>query len=529
MNAQAGFALRGRNPDVLTCIANLSNDEVFTPPEFANLMLDKLAETWAADNGGADIWVDKTVKFLDPFTKSGVFLREISSRLTKGLAHEIPSLEERVNHILTRQVFGIGITYLTSLLARRSLYCSKHAIGKHSVAKRFSTDDGNVWFERTEHEWEHGRCKYCGAPRTTFDRDMGLENHAYALIHTDNVKALVTESFGGQMQFDVIVGNPPYQIDDEGGHRPVPLYHKFVRQAKALDPRYLVMVTPSRWMAGGLGLRAFRAEMLRESRVRALVDYPISKEVFPGVEVKGGISYFLWSRDNTGPCSFTSVRGGVESGPSPQRLDKYDILVRDPMGIGILDRVLAIGEQSFESIVASVRPFGDKLRSNFRDYRKERGDEHEVPVLLNEGGKRVEVWTKASYLTANMALAQRWKVFLPKAGSDGGQRLPNPVIGTPRLGRPDQISTETFLAIGPFNTESHANAAQTYLKTKIARYLISLRKISQDNVPSTFRWLPIPDWTKPVTEEALRIKYGITDEEAAHIDSMVSTWVDPDD
>src|SRR5215210_4460790 len=103
MSAKVGFALRGRNPDVLTCIANLSNDEVFTPPEFANRMLDTLAEAWAADNVGANLWADSSVRFLDPCTKSGVFLREITSRLTRGLAEEIPDLDERVDHILTRQ------------------------------------------------------------------------------------------------------------------------------------------------------------------------------------------------------------------------------------------------------------------------------------------------------------------------------------------------------------------------------------------------------------------------------------------
>jgi site-specific DNA-methyltransferase (adenine-specific) len=106
---------------VLTCIANLSNDEVFTPPEFANRMLDTLAEAWAANHGGANLWADKRVRFLDPCTKSGVFLREITSRLNQGLAQEIPDLQQRVDHILTKQVFGIGITQLTSLLARRSV------------------------------------------------------------------------------------------------------------------------------------------------------------------------------------------------------------------------------------------------------------------------------------------------------------------------------------------------------------------------------------------------------------------------
>ena len=165
MSDQASFALRSRNPDVLTCIANLSNDEVFTPPEFANRMLDTLAEAWAADTGGANIWADKTVRFLDPCTKSGVFLREITSRLIKGLAEAMPSLEERVNHILTKQVFGLGITRLTSLLARRSVYCSKHAKGKHSIAKSFASDDGNIWFKRMEHTWRDGRCRTAGPVR----------------------------------------------------------------------------------------------------------------------------------------------------------------------------------------------------------------------------------------------------------------------------------------------------------------------------------------------------------------------------
>src|SRR5258708_26597807 len=188
MNDQASFTLRGRNPDVLTCIANLSNDEVFTPPEFANRMLDTLAEAWAAGNNGADIWADSTVRFLDPFTKSGVFLRQIASRLTNGLAAEIPDLQKRVVHILTKQIFGIGITHLTSLLARRSLYCSKHANGPHSVAKSFASDAGNVWFQRTEHAWSEGKCKFCGASQNTFERGEGLETQEYGFIIPDATK-----------------------------------------------------------------------------------------------------------------------------------------------------------------------------------------------------------------------------------------------------------------------------------------------------------------------------------------------------
>ncbi len=188
MTTQAGFSLRGRNPDVLTCIANLSNDEVFTPPELANRILDRVAEAWSASHNGANLWADKTVKFLDPFTKSGVFLREITSRLTDGLAQEIPDLQKRVSHILTEQVFGIGITRLTSLLARRSVYCSKHADGSHSIAKGFGNEAGNIWFQRTEHTWINGKCTYCGASKAALDRGSDLETHAYAFIHTKDIK-----------------------------------------------------------------------------------------------------------------------------------------------------------------------------------------------------------------------------------------------------------------------------------------------------------------------------------------------------
>lgn len=274
MSGQASFTLRGRNPDVLTCIANLSNDEVFTPPEFANRMLDTLAEAWATDHDGANIWADPNVTFLDPCTKSGVFLREITSRLTKGLEEAIPDLQTRVDHILTRQVFGIGITQLTALLARRSLYCSKHANGEHSIARGFNSEDGHIWFERTEHSWDNGKCVHCGASQKFLDRGDDRETHAYAFIHTEDIKARITELFGGDMQFDVIIGNPPYQLNDGGhGTSAAPIYQSFVEQAKNLEPRYLTMVIPSRWFSGGKGLDGFRESMLSDNRLRSINDF----------------------------------------------------------------------------------------------------------------------------------------------------------------------------------------------------------------------------------------------------------------
>jgi len=304
MTTQSAFVLRGRNPDILTCIANLSNDEVFTPPELANEMLDTLAAAWAANHNGANIWADKTVTFLDPCTKSGVFLREITRRLTEGLKDAIPNLEQRVDHILTEQVFGIAITQITSLLGRRSLYCSKRANGEHSIAESFTDEAGNIWFERTTHTWVRERCNYCGASKVVFDRADERETHAYALLHTDDVRSRLGEMFGGVVQFDVIIGNPPYQLSDGGGDgsSAMPLYHRFIQRSLELEPRLLSMIVPSKWFSGGKGLDEFRATMLSDRHIRRLVDYPNSRDAFAGVDLAGGVMYFLWDRDSEGSC-----------------------------------------------------------------------------------------------------------------------------------------------------------------------------------------------------------------------------------
>ena len=422
MSDQASFALRGRNPDVLTCIANLSNDEVFTPPEFANRMLDTLAEAWAANNKGANIWADKTVKFLDPCTKSGVFLREITSRLNKGLEQEIPNLEKRVNHILTRQVFGIGITQITSLLARRSVYCSKHATGKHSIAKSFTGDDGNIWFKRLKHTWDGDKCRYCGAGKSVFDRAAGLETHAYAFIHTDNIKTRLAEIFGGNMQFDVIIGNPPYQLGQSGGEAvggfAMPIYQEFVKAAKSLDPRFVEMVTPSRWFAGGRGLDEYRNEMLTDKRLRALVDFPDASEAFPGTQIKGGVSYVLWDKSWNDACEVTTIEGGKPTAPPTKRfLGAYDVLVRRNEAVPILEKVLKTtakdGFGNLASKVSAIQPFS--IRTNFRGAETPKGIKKPVRLIGNGG----ETFMERADVPRNDAWIDEWKVLLGAAYGAG--------------------------------------------------------------------------------------------------------------
>jgi site-specific DNA-methyltransferase (adenine-specific) len=516
MSVQVGFALRGRNPDVLTCIANLSNDEVFTPPEFANRMLNTLAEAWAADQNGANIWADKQVKFLDPCAKSGVFLREITSRLTQGLAGQIPNLDERVNHILTKQVFGIGITQLTSLLARRSVYCSKHAKGKHSIAKSFASDAGNIWFERLEHAWVDTKCAFCGAPRTIFDREKGLETHAYAFIHTDDIKARVAELFGGDMQFDVIIGNPPYQMTGgAGGSSDSSIYHLFVEQAQRLDPRYLSMVVPSRWLAGGRGLDNFRASMLGGGRLHNLVDFPASKETFPGVEIKGGICYFLWSKDHNGKCEVTITRDG-ESTTSLRDLGEFDVFVRDPQAVAILNKVLAKGELSITSILSRDTPFG--IASNFEEFH-ERSHAGDVPPYLIQRMKRRVGYVPRKEIIKNADQINTYKVLLPKA-FNGGDAVPHQIVGKPELAPSPSACTQSYIFLR-LDSERGARSAQSYYATRFFRFLVSLRKITQDALHSTFKWVPLQAWNRTWSDEQLYAKYGITRKEQAYIEAQV--------
>ncbi|MDJ0823237.1 MAG: Eco57I restriction-modification methylase domain-containing protein [Paracoccaceae bacterium] len=517
MSTQAAFALRDRNPDVLSCIANLSNDEVFTPPELANRMLDIVAEAWAADHDGANIWADRTVRFLDPVTKSGIFLREITSRLTDGLAAEIPDLTERVNHILTKQVYGIAITHLTSLLARRSVYCSKHANGKHSIAFGFDSDAGNIWFERLEHTWVGGKCIYCRAGEKTLDRGERFETHAYAFIHTDDIKTRIGELFGGDMQFDVIIGNPPYQLDDGGyGTSAAPIYQLFVEKALDLDPHYAVFVTPSRWMAGGKGLDKYRERMLSDKRLRNIVDYPKLYEAFPGVKIRGGISYFLWDRDYEGPCEVQTVWDGQPTGPAVARhLDAYDILVRRNEAVPILDKVRAKGEPTLDARVSSRKPFG--LPTNFEGKSSAAGLSKPVRLFANQRN----CWIARKDITTNSEWIDEWKVLMT-AVQGTSAAVETKFLSKPIIAGPGTACTETYLVAGRFDNETAANNYANYLRTRFVRFLVSLRKSTQHATRSVYSFVPDLPLDQGWTDAKLYKRYGLTEDEIAFIESQVA-------
>ncbi len=497
------------NPDVLSCLANLSSDEVFTPPQMADDILDMLP---------AKLWRDPDATFLDPVCKSGVFLREIAKRLDRGLEPKIPDKQTRINHIFGKQLFGIGITELTGLLARRSVYCSKAADGKYSVCDTFDNAKGNIWFERLEHTWDDTKCTYCAAPRALFDREEGLETHAYAFIHTNDIRTRIAELFGGQMQFDVIIGNPPYQMaGGAGGSSDSSIYHLFVQQAFKLKPRYAVFITPSRWMAGGRGLDEFRAQMLNGGHLRSITDFPDSGDAFPGVQIKGGVCYFLWDRSHNGTCDVTRVAGGEEHLQRDRQLGEFDVFIRDERALGILRKVLSKKEASVLELVSGDTPFG--IATNFADWTEKWGNGKIAVHLINKG-KRVIGFMKRGDIRKNEDAIDTWKVLVPEAYG-AGETFPHQILGREIVAEPPSACTQSYLVVTPFLSEKAARSFASYYRTRLFRFLVSLRKITQHALRSTYTWVPQQSWNRTWTDDLLYQKYGITKNEIAFIESMV--------
>lgn len=499
------------NPDVLSCLANLSSDEVFTPPEVVNKMLDMLPQ---------ELFRDPDTTFLDPACKTGVFLREIAKRLIVGLEKQMPDLQERIDHIFHKQLYGIAITELTSLLSRRGIYCSKYPNSEFSVTK-FDDAQGNIRFKRINHTWRDDKCSFCGANKEQYERGDELESHAYEFIHTHKAEDIFN------MKFDVIIGNPPYQLSDGGGtgSSAMPIYHKFVQQSKKLKPRYLTMIIPSRWFSGGRGLDDFRDEMLSDTSIRVLHDYYDAAECFPGVEIKGGICYFLWDRDNKGDCKIVSHEAqNVTTESTRPLLEKgMDTFIRNNKLISILKKVEQFGEHSFSNIVSANDPFGYDVRVT-NSYKRVKPTyslkqkDGMVAFYYNGWRKDGIGFVERKDVRKGFDMIDKWKVFIPKAWGTGNvtQDWLNPFIPqTP------SVCTETYLVIGPFNSEKEAQNAISYTQTKFFHIMVSIMKITQNTMQKAYSCVPMQDFSKPWTDEELYAKYGLTQEEIDFIESMI--------
>lgn len=508
------------NPDVLSCLANLSNDEVFTPPQLANQMLDMLPQ---------ELFQNPNTKFLDPCSKSGVFLREIAKRLIDGLATKIPDLQERIDHIMQHQLYGMAITQLTSLMSRRSLYCSKDASGKYSLS-HFDDADGNIRYNDIQHSWQNGKCRFCGASQEVYDRGNGLESHAYEFIHTDNPNNLYNN-----MTFDVIIGNPPYQLGDGGnGASALPIYHTFIEQAKKLLPRYMTFIVPSRWLNGGRGLDVFRQKMLVEKKIHILHDYLDSKDCFNGVEIKGGVCYFLWEKDYQGDCEvYSHNHDTINHSIRPLLEHGAEIFIRTEEQVSIFHKVINKKERSLSEWLNAGRFFGFHTKINWQNnttgeiqsadgrmfypISKDQSNNNNVKVYIHGG----ECWINKNIVPRNKNRISSYKVLIPRSGNPG---FGNTIIGKPKISEPESCSSNTYMvAITPDKNMSKDEAANlcTYIKTKFARFLVATKTSTQSTPPDAFQFVPLQDFSKPWTDKELYKKYDLSEEEIAFIESMI--------
>lgn len=505
------------NPDVLSCLANLSNDEVFTPPEIVNAMLDMLPQ---------ELFCNPDTTFLDPATKSGVFLREIAKRLLKGLERQIPDIQERVDHVLKKQLFGIAITELTSLLVRRSVYCSKYPNSNFSVAK-FASPEGNIAFKRTEHTWKDEKCVFCGANQSTFERDEGLETHAYEWIHTAQPERIFN------MKFDVIIGNPPYQLETGGGNadkdfstQAKPIYHRFIEQAKKLSPRYITMIIPARWYNGGIGLSQFRSDMINDHHITNLVDYINSRDCFQGVSIPGGVCYFLWDRDNPSDnCTITNISGNSTS-TMVRPLSEFDSLfIRSNNSIGIINKVLAKANAFMIDSVSPLDTFGLPTKEHGHPIRKE-GD----MILIHSKGYNTQnkSYIERSRITKNVELLDKYKVKISRMIPQGGEVGIQPEngyrsISTPHILQRDEVDTFSYLNVGFFDTEEEAINMRDYLCCKFTRFMLRTTYSGLNVSQANFRFVPQMDMTKKWDDESLYRYFELTQQEIDLIERTMRT------
>lgn len=488
--------------DVLSCLANLSNDEVFTPPDVVNQMLDLLPEK---------LFENPNTTFLDPTCKTGVFLREIAKRLLVGLENKIPDLQARIDHIFHKQLYGIAITELTSLLSRRSVYCSKSPDGRYSVS-HFPSAEGNIRFRKIKHTWANGKCKYCGASKAEYDRSPDLETHAYEFIHTDNLEKLFN------MKFDVIIGNPPYQLSDGGGtgSSAIPLYHKFVEKAKQLSPRYLIMITPSRWFAGGKGLDDFRENMLNDNHLVKLVDFADSAECFPGVIIAGGVSYFLWDKEYKGICSVSNMKSGEIISTVNRPLNEYPIFVRDNISINIIRKINKLNNNALSNIVHYRNCFG--LISSEKGHKTKQIND--LKVLTLNGFSYID----KSKISDKEKIVEKYKVIMTKAMSGGNKPSSDGsylVVSTIKILEPNEVCTETYLVLHTFKNRENAQNFEKYVKTKFFRFLL-LQALTSINISKEkFCFIPEENYNCAINDSMLYAKYNLTQEEIDFIESMI--------
>ena len=518
-----------RDYDILNMLNSISNFEIFTPFEITQSMIELLP---------VEVFKKPEYKFLDPCVKSGIFLREIIYKLDEhlprkmhtdldsGIEYDLSDKKERTTHILRNMIYGIAISELTAYVARRTLYgvmeANKDKIDEYLKSRIIlnrnesaGDDDLNAYYDcnifntKDRKGFESEGNIFYPVNETTID----TEDAHYPFIDKTNHK-IINKIKEGEMKFDVIIGNPPYQSSDGGhGASATPIYHKFVENSKRLNPKYISFIIPARWYSGGKGLDNFRRNMLKDTSIKKLIDYSNSKDCFPNVDIKGGVCYFLWDKNYNGKCEIINKFPNDEE-VKYRYLNQFNIFfIRQNKSVDILEKILKKESNSISKKISPRKPFG--LPTNFKNYTTKKNEGH----YKIYGNKKISYVDKKIIPKIHESF-KYWKVLLPYA-SDGSGAYPIIVLGKPIISEPYSICTETYLVTSFFKTKEEAINFASYLKTKTVRFLISLLKNTQHFTREKALFVPDLEMNILWTDQILYEYFELTKEEIKYIEETI--------
>ena len=534
--------------DILSLFEALNSHEVFTPPRVARQMLDLLP---------SELWSDPSIKILDPCTKSGVFLRECLFRLFDGLegagsykasdgkTYDLGDRQQRINHIFKNMLFGIATSELTGYVARRTLYgvmkanvdkqtASLDAFERSSNFRNWSEEEISNFIGRNKFNQFFDHNLFCGEEYVGFEAegnifypneevekivieedDYEIEDKYFPFIRQETMHEKILEIRNGIMKFDVIIGNPPYQVNDGGGSgsSAIPIYHRFIEASIGLNPKFICMIVPSRWMTGGKGLDKFRREMISNNKISKVIDFQNSKDCFPSVEIPGGVNYFLWDRRSTGKSTeYTSIDFDGRVNTTTRDITKFDIVVRGNIDTEILKKVNEKSKLFFSDLVLPRKPFG--IGSNFKGFS-------EKPFLGSVEffhSKGVGFVAKEE-IKNNIGIIERPKVLVSKA--NGAAQNTGKIISEPIVAGPNSCCSETYLVI-ECKSISEAEFVAEYMKSKFFRFMLQIRKKTQNTSMDNFKFVPCVDMSRHWDDSEIYEMYDLSQTEINHIESTIS-------
>ena len=525
------------NFDILETITNVGNDEVFTPMQVCTEMLDSLPK---------EVWRNPNYRWLNPVTKNGIFEREIAIRLNDGLKDIIPNELTRKKHIIRDMIFSIGETKFTSLVARRTLYYCAYANRKddgkydpvdgHSLngyaignGTWFDDEEGNIKTPKAEHVFDtkgtDAKCVFCGIRRDSKYNDPSqIEHYAYEFIHQKDLKKYIANAFfkgDEKMKFDIIIGNPPYQLNDGGANASArPIYQYFIERALELDPSYICMIIPARWYAGGKGLDEFRTKMLNDVHIKKLVDYPNAKECFPNFSISGGVCYFVRDKSYKGGCTFVSMENPSAPTQSLRKLNRFPVFVRFDLGEQIIAKVEKASQKSLSTIVNSRNIFGFESKIRGKDKPYENG----YSLYSSDGVSYI----RKDEIKKNLKLADSFKIMVSKTtaehanepGLDGKYKI----LSTTKALNPGEVVTDSYIIVGPFKTIEQTKNALNFLRTKFCRFLISLSTSSINVTKDCFQFVPLMDFSRTWSDAELDQNFDLSKSEVEFINSLIKDY-----